>query len=72
MDISVPVYMLKQLCARCKRIADNATCSPSDTRTANSLRLIKKDISKLEKYIDRNENVTQVYNTTSSKSEQDN
>lgn len=69
MDIPVPVYMLKQLCARCKRIAENATCSSSDTRTANALRLLKKDIPKLEKYIDRNDNVTHILNNTTSKKE---
>ena len=51
MKKQVSTYFLKALYTRYKRIAENATCEPSDTRTTNALRLAKSDLRKLDRII---------------------
>ena len=47
--MQIPGYYIEALCRRLK--ADNATCDKSDTRTANTLRLLNEDVRKLERLI---------------------
>lgn len=49
--MQIPGYYIEALCRRLKRIADNATCDKSDTRTANALRLLNEDVRKLDRLI---------------------
>lgn len=49
--MQIPGYYIEALSRRLKRIADNATCDKSDTRTANALRLLNEDVRKLERLI---------------------
>lgn len=49
-----------------KRIIENATCDPRDTRTVNAMRLAKADLRKLEKIIQDDDNVSTTANDLSS------
>lgn len=53
MKKQIPAYFLKSLYTHYKRIAENARCDPSDTRTANALRLAKSDLRKLDKILNQ-------------------
>lgn len=52
--MEAPGYYIEVLSRRLKRIADNATCDKSDTRTANALRLLNEDVRKLNRMIKKN------------------
>ena len=54
------------LCRHMKRIIENATCDPRDTRTVNAIRLAKTDLRKLEKIIQENDTVSTTANDLSS------
>lgn len=47
----IPQYRLREWHRHLKRIAENATCDPGDTRTANALRLARKDLCEMERHI---------------------
>lgn len=49
--IAVPAYRARSMAAHLKRITERACCDPSDTRTANALRLAKADLRTLEKLL---------------------
>jgi len=53
--MQIPRYRLREWAAHLKRILDNATCDPSDYRTVNALRMARKDLRRMEKYIKDNE-----------------
>lgn len=47
----IPQYRLREWHRHLKRITENATCDPGDTRTANALRLARKDLREMERHI---------------------
>ena len=49
--IHIPRYKLREWLSRYRRIADHAIIDPSDSRTANALRLARKDIAAIEGYL---------------------
>lgn len=49
--MEIPTYIIREWHSHIRRIAENATCDPSDTRTANALRLARKDIRRMERYL---------------------
>ena len=51
LTMQIPDYLIKAIHGHYKRIVENAKCAPSDTKTANALRLAKGDLRKLEKII---------------------
>ena len=51
MKIEIPDYRLREWHTHLLRIVENAVCDPSDTRTANALRMARKDLCRMEKYI---------------------
>ena len=48
--MQIPQYRLREWAAHLKRILDNAMCDPSDDRTANALRMARKDLRRMEQY----------------------
>lgn len=55
MNTTIPVYLLREWYSHLRRIVENATCRPSDTRTANALRLARKDLRRIERYLETSE-----------------
>ena len=51
MQKPIPAYLLREWHRHLKRIVENATCDPSDTRTVNALRLARKDLRGMEKHL---------------------
>lgn len=51
MRIEIPEYRLREWHRHLKRIVENARCDSTDTRTTDALRLARKDLRSLEKYI---------------------
>lgn len=51
MQPAIPAYLLREWHRHLKRIVENASCNPSDTRTLNALRLARKDLRTMEKYL---------------------
>lgn len=49
----IPVWFLGFLIGRIKRVLEHAICDPSDTRTANAMRLLGHDLQKLKAYHDK-------------------
>lgn len=49
--ITIPAYKARALAAHLRRIVGKAGCDPSDTRTANALRLAKIDLKTLDKLL---------------------
>ena len=49
--IPVPEYRLREWQRHLKRIVDNTVCDPADTCTVNALRLARRDLRNLEKYL---------------------
>lgn len=54
MKAEIPLYILKGMLSHYKRIVENAKSRPDDHRTADAIRLARKDIAKLEKIITQN------------------
>lgn len=52
--VEIPLYILRQWHSHFRRIAERATCDRSDTRTANALRMAAKDVARLARIIDNN------------------
>lgn len=52
--MQIPDYKAKALYAHLKRIVECAKYDPTDTKTANALRLAKGDLRTLEKYLPKN------------------
>lgn len=53
--MQIPDYRLREWAAHLRRIVDNATCDSDDYRTANALRMARKDLKRMERYIKDNE-----------------
>lgn len=51
MKISIPEYRLREICRHLSRITTHACCDNADLRTVNALRLARKDLRMLEKYL---------------------
>ena len=51
----IPVWFLGFLIGRLKRVLEHAICDPSDTRTANAMRLLEHDLQKLKACHDGNQ-----------------
>lgn len=56
--MQIPRYRLREWAAHMKRIVDNATCDPGDYRTANALRMARKDLRRMEQYSKDNETLS--------------
>lgn len=54
METVIPHYVLRDWHRHLSRVLDNVTCDPSDTRTANALRLAHKDLRRMERYLQNN------------------
>lgn len=48
----IPTYIAKAVYSHYKRIVDNARVDKSDIRTLNAMRLAKKDLQRLIKFIE--------------------
>lgn len=48
----LPDYRAKALINHLQRIVNHASCSHSDTRTVNALRLVRQDLRYLSKLLD--------------------
>lgn len=51
MKTEIPLYVLRDWHRHLSRIVEYATCDPSDTRTANAMRLVRKDLRRMERYL---------------------
>lgn len=51
MNIPIPEYRLREIHRHLSRIAAHASCDNADLRTVNALRLARKDLRTLEKYL---------------------
>lgn len=51
MKTEIPLYVLRDWQRHLSRIVEYATCDPSDTRTVNALRLARKDLRRMERYL---------------------
>lgn len=49
--MEIPEYVIREWRRHLERILDNTTCDPSDNRTANALRMARKDLRRMDKYI---------------------
>lgn len=49
--MEIPAYIIKAVFSHYSRIASNATCDPADHKTRDCLRLARKDVEKLRKYL---------------------
>lgn len=54
MKTEIPLYVLRDWQRHLSRIVEYATCDPSDTRTANALRMARRDVARLGRIIDNN------------------
>lgn len=55
MLMRIPEYRLKEWRSHLKRIVENVKCDPSDTKTANAIRLARKDLRRMDKYLEGND-----------------
>ena len=53
--MNIPEYRLREWYRHFKRIAENARCDSSDTTTVNALRMARKDIRRIEKYLNEHD-----------------
>lgn len=60
MLMRIPEYRLKEWRTHLKRIVDNAKCDPSDTKTANAIRLAKKDLRRMDNYLEDNDKTGEI------------
>ena len=51
MQAEVPLYLIVGWRRHLKRIVENIGTDPSDTRTINAIRLAKKDLKQMDKYL---------------------
>lgn len=51
MQAEVPLYLIAEWRRHLKRIVKNVGTDPSDTRTRNALRLARKDLEQMDKYL---------------------
>lgn len=51
MKTEIPLYVLQDWQRHLKRIVENARCSSNDVRTINAIRLAKKDLRRMERYL---------------------
>lgn len=58
MQMQIPEYRLREWHTHLKRILENAECDRNDTRTADAIRLAKKDLRRMERYIDNGNDKT--------------
>lgn len=49
--MDIPSHILLGWQSHMKRVAGHAACDPSDTRTANALRLLRRDLRTMERYL---------------------
>lgn len=53
MKVEIPDYFLKSFIRHFERITENCKDSPSDIKTSEALRLGKKDVIKLKRFINK-------------------
>ena len=53
MKVEIPDYFLKSFIRHFERITENCKASPSDIKTSEALRLGKKDVIKLKRFINQ-------------------
>lgn len=41
--------LLKSACSHIRRVLDNADCETSDTRTYNAMRLLRRELARMER-----------------------
>lgn len=51
----IPQYLIREWHSHLKRIVNNVSCDPSDSRTANALRLARKDLRRMEQILNPND-----------------
>lgn len=56
--MQIPEYRLREWHTHLKRILENAECDRNDTRTADAMRMAKKDLRRMERYIDNGNDKT--------------
>lgn len=49
--MEIPRYLLENAVRHMERVADNCRASPDDSRTANALRLLRRDITNLKRHL---------------------
>lgn len=49
--MEIPRYLLENAVRHMERVADKCRASPEDSRTANALRLLRRDIANLKKHL---------------------
>lgn len=54
--MNIPEYRLREWHRHLKRIVDHAACDRNDTRTANALRLARRDLQLMDKIINSKDN----------------
>lgn len=64
MRIPIPEYVLRDWHRHLKRIVENATCDRADTRTANALRLARKDLYRMNKLLPDNDQAGKIQGKT--------
>ena len=57
MKVEIPDYFLKSFIRHFERITENCKASPSDIKTSEALRLGKKDIVKLKRFVNKKYNL---------------
>lgn len=57
MKVEIPDYFLKSFIRHFERITENCKASPSDIKTSEALRLGKKDVIKLKRFINKKYNL---------------
>lgn len=57
MKVEIPDYFLKSFIRHFERITENSKASPSDIKTSEALRLGKKDIVKLKRFVNKKYNL---------------
>lgn len=60
MQKTIPPYLLREWYGHYRRIVENAVFKPSDTRTADALRLARKDLRRMEKYLPQKDDTISV------------
>ncbi len=68
--MQIPEYRLREWRTHLKRIVDNAVCDPSDTRTANAVRMARKDLQRMEKYLTEHDKTGEIPRETARVGEQ--
>lgn len=53
MKVEIPDYFQKSFIRHFERITENCKASPSDIKTSEALRLGKKDVIKLKRFINK-------------------